>query len=66
MLLRSLVNLAHELGLGVVTEGVADRGDADELVRMGCEYVQSFLFGTPLSPEAAQRLLAQQNAVVQA
>ncbi len=66
VLLRSIVNMAHELGLGVVTEGVADRGDADELVRMGCEYVQSFLFGTPLSPEAAQRLLAQQNAVVQA
>src|SRR5690606_40659416 len=38
VLLRSMVGMAHELGLSVVAEGVADENDALELRQMGCEY----------------------------
>ncbi|TIU12030.1 MAG: EAL domain-containing protein, partial [Mesorhizobium sp.] len=42
VLLKSMVNMAHELGLSVVAEGISDESDALELRQMGCEYVQSF------------------------
>src|SRR5690606_9882495 len=65
VLLRSMVNMAHDLGLAVVAEGVADENDALELRQMGCEYVQSFLFGPPLPAEAAIKLLKEQYPLVQ-
>jgi len=66
VLLRSMVNMAHELGLSVVTEGVSDDSDASALTAMGCEYVQSFMFGAPVGADAVQRLLAQQYPLTQA
>jgi diguanylate cyclase (GGDEF)-like protein/PAS domain S-box-containing protein len=66
VLLRSMVNMAHELGLSVVTEGVADESDASALTAMGCEYVQSFMFGAPIGSDAVQRLLASHYPLTQA
>ncbi len=66
VLLRSMVNMAHELGLSVVAEGVADENDALELRQMGCEYVQSFMFGPPLNADGALKLLKEQFPLVQA
>ncbi|SFI37693.1 PAS domain S-box-containing protein/diguanylate cyclase (GGDEF) domain-containing protein [Aquamicrobium aerolatum DSM 21857] len=66
VLLRSMVNMAHELGLSVVAEGVADENDALELRQIGCEYVQSFMFGPPLNAEGALKLLKEQFPLVQA
>ncbi|TWG63040.1 PAS domain S-box-containing protein/diguanylate cyclase (GGDEF)-like protein [Aminobacter sp. J44] len=65
VLLRSMVNMAHDLGLSVVAEGVADENDALELRQMGCEYVQSFLFGPPLTSDVAMKLLKEQYPLVQ-
>ena len=48
-LLRSIISLAHDLGLAVVTEGVNNEHDALQLKQIGCEYVQSFMFGEPVS-----------------
>ncbi len=66
VLLRSMVNMAHELGLAVVAEGVSDENQALELRQMGCEFVQSFLFGPPVPSDAAARLLKEQFPAVQA
>jgi diguanylate cyclase (GGDEF)-like protein/PAS domain S-box-containing protein len=65
VLLRSMVNMAHELGLSVVAEGVSDESDALELRQMGCEYVQSFMFGPPIQADAAAKLLKEQFPLVQ-
>ena len=66
VLLRSMINMAHELGLSVVAEGVADESDALQLRQMGCEYVQSFAFGQPQPADAALRLLKEQFPLAQA
>ena len=66
VLLRSMVGMAHELGLSVVAEGVADENDALELRQMGCEYVQSFMFGPPVQADAALKLLKEQFPLVKA
>ena len=66
VLLKSMVGMAHDLGLSVVAEGVTDDSDALKLRQMGCEYVQSFSFGPPLAAEATLRLLKEQYPVTQA
>jgi diguanylate cyclase (GGDEF)-like protein/PAS domain S-box-containing protein len=66
VLLKSMVNMAHELGLSVVVEGVSDEGDALELRQMGCEYVQSYMFGAPIPGDQVIRMLKEQYPVPQA
>jgi diguanylate cyclase (GGDEF)-like protein/PAS domain S-box-containing protein len=60
VLLRSMVNMAHELGMSVVAEGISDENDALQLRQMGCEYVQSFMFGVPVPGDAVLKLLKEQ------
>ena len=66
VLLKSMVNMGHELGMAVVAEGIADESDALELRQMGCEYAQSFLFGQPIDGERVLKLLKEQYPLVQA
>ncbi|MBO6899880.1 MAG: sensor domain-containing phosphodiesterase [Rhizobiaceae bacterium] len=66
VLLNSMVNMAHELGLSVVAEGVSDESDALQLRQMGCEYVQSFAFGPPQPADATFKLLKEQYPLAQA
>ena len=60
VLLKSMVNMAHELGLSVVAEGISDENDALELRQMGCEYVQSFMFGAPIPGDQVLKMLREQ------
>ena len=61
VLLRSIVAMAHDLGMDVVAEGAETDSDAVELYQLGCEYAQGFVFGEPMTAEAArERLMADQ------
>ena len=66
VLLKSMVSMAHDLGLSVVAEGVSSEADALQLRQMGCEYVQSFMFGTPMTADAVTRMLKEQFPLTQA
>ncbi len=57
VLLRSIVALAHDLGMDVVAEGAETDSDAVELYQLGCEYAQGYAFGEPMSVEAARQLI---------
>ena len=57
MLLRSIIALAHDLGMDVVAEGAETDSDAVELYQLGCEYAQGYAFGEPMTAEAARKLL---------
>jgi diguanylate cyclase (GGDEF)-like protein/PAS domain S-box-containing protein len=57
VILRSIIALAHDLGMEVVAEGAETDSDAVELYQLGCEYAQGFAFGEPMSADAARDLL---------
>lgn len=48
-LVRSTVDLAHELGLSVVAEGVEDEECLAFLREVGCDYAQGYLIGKPMA-----------------
>jgi diguanylate cyclase (GGDEF)-like protein/PAS domain S-box-containing protein len=58
VILRSIIALAHDLGMEVVAEGAESDSDAVELYQLGCEYAQGYAFGEPMTTEEAKRLLA--------
>jgi diguanylate cyclase (GGDEF)-like protein/PAS domain S-box-containing protein len=62
VILRSMIALAHDLGMDVVAEGAETDSDAVELFQLGCEYAQGFVFGEPMSAERARALLEPESA----
>jgi EAL domain-containing protein (putative c-di-GMP-specific phosphodiesterase class I) len=43
--------------MDVVAEGAESEGDALELGELGCEYVQGFLYGQPMTAVEASKLI---------
>ncbi len=71
MLVRSTVQLAHELGLKVVAEGVEEAECLAFLEQIGCDYAQGYLVGRPLDADAlaataAASLLPEKSVAMQA
>jgi diguanylate cyclase (GGDEF)-like protein/PAS domain S-box-containing protein len=57
VILRSIVGLAHDLGMDVVAEGAETDSDAVELYQLGCEYAQGFAFGDAMTADRAREML---------
>jgi len=57
VILRSMIALAHDLGMDVIAEGAETDSDAVELFQLGCEFAQGFVFGEPMSAERARASL---------
>jgi diguanylate cyclase (GGDEF)-like protein/PAS domain S-box-containing protein len=57
VILRSIVALAHDLGMEVVAEGAETDSDAVELYQLGCEYAQGHYFGEAMGADDAKALL---------
>jgi len=51
-IVRTTVDLAHQLGVKVVAEGVESEAVRSELQALGCDFGQGFLLGRPMTPGA--------------
>ena len=63
MLVRSTVQLAHELGIKVVAEGIEDADCLAFLKTIGCDYAQGYFVGRPLTADALADLVREPEAV---
>ncbi|MDX2214354.1 MAG: EAL domain-containing protein [Oculatellaceae cyanobacterium bins.114] len=61
-IVRTILALAHNLGMDVTAEGVETTEQASQLLLMNCEYGQGYLFSKPLDSESATRLLTEQES----
>ncbi|MCA1645514.1 MAG: EAL domain-containing protein, partial [Chloroflexi bacterium] len=57
-IVRSTIELAHDLGLRVIAEGVEDQETWDLLVGLGCDLAQGYHMSRPLAEADLQRWLA--------
>ncbi len=56
-IVRAIVELGHALGLHITAEGVETVEQHRALQRLGCDSMQGFLFGRPMSADAMRDLL---------
>jgi EAL domain-containing protein (putative c-di-GMP-specific phosphodiesterase class I) len=52
IIVRSVVDLGHNLGLQIVAEGVEDRATWDQLAQLGCDDAQGYFLAKPMAPGA--------------
>jgi EAL domain-containing protein (putative c-di-GMP-specific phosphodiesterase class I) len=62
-IVRSIVSLAHSLGLQVTAEGIEDADQLNALAALGCEYGQGYHFSRPLPAGEIAAMLATATAV---
>lgn len=59
VLVRSMIDLAHNMTKRVVAEGVEDEETLRRLRVWGCDVAQGYFIGRPMTPEAVQPWLQQ-------
>jgi EAL domain-containing protein (putative c-di-GMP-specific phosphodiesterase class I) len=61
-IVRAVIELAHNLGLGVVAEGVEKRAVMERLAQMGCDFAQGYYLSRPVPPDELVVWLEQNPA----
>ena len=61
-IVRTILTLAHGLGMKVIAEGVETDDQLSILLAMGCEYIQGFLVAKPVDHQEASTLLGKSFA----
>lgn len=59
VIVKSTIDLAHDLGLQVVAEGVENQETLDRLTSLGCDAAQGYHISRPLPPAEMLRWLAE-------
>jgi len=60
-IVRSTVNMAHNLGMYVIAEGVEDRATWDLLATLGCDIVQGYYLSRPVPAQDLERWLSERK-----
>lgn len=51
-IVRSMINLAHEIGIRVIAEGVEDAEQLEILKKYGCDEIQGYFLSVPINSSA--------------
>jgi EAL domain-containing protein (putative c-di-GMP-specific phosphodiesterase class I) len=61
-IVRTIIMLAHNLGLRVVAEGAETENHVSLLKQLNCEMAQGYFFSRPADDQTISRLLAKKSA----
>ena len=56
-ILPSIVAMARDMGMDVISEGAESESDTVELAQIGCQFAQGTAFGRPMSADSARKLM---------
>ena len=59
VIVQSIIQMAHKLGLKVVAEGIETQAELDFLIGNQCNEIQGYLFSRPLPVKDFEKLLAE-------
>lgn len=60
-IVRTIVTLAHTLGMDIVAEGVETQEQLADLLALKCKYGQGYLFSRPVESKAASTFIKQKS-----
>jgi EAL domain-containing protein (putative c-di-GMP-specific phosphodiesterase class I) len=63
VIVRSTIDLVHDLGRKTVAEGVETQAQWDQLAAFGCDYAQGYFIARPMPAEDFQRWMATRPPV---
>ena len=61
-IVRSIIDLAHNLGMSVIAEGVEDAAACTMLLKHGCEYAQGYYYCPPLPAQELTEAIHSSDA----
>jgi diguanylate cyclase (GGDEF)-like protein len=64
IIVRSTINLAHDLGLKIIAEGVEDEPTLEHLAELGCDLAQGFHLSRPMAPDDFTKWIAEAKAAL--
>ena len=64
-MIRSTIQMMHDVGFGIVGEGVETKEQFEALKRLGCDYIQGFYFAKPMCEADFVSFLKEHNVAVQ-
>ncbi len=53
----AIISIGHIMGFDVISEGVEEPEQIETLREIGCDFIQGFIWGRPLTQEAAEKLI---------
>lgn len=62
-ILESVVNMAKQIALPIIVEGVETKEQSDFLEDLGCRYVQGYYFYKPMSREAFEDIVRDETQI---
>ncbi len=62
-IVRAIVQMAHDLGVAVVAEGVESAEQCEQVALLGCDFYQGFYFARPSSVSEVEARLTAEYAV---
>ena len=53
----AIISMGHVMGFDVISEGVEEEEQLETLKKIGCDFIQGFIWGRPLPKEDAEKLV---------
>lgn len=63
IIISSVIDMAHKLGLPVIAEGVENKEQADMLLNFGCKRMQGYYFSRPVPADEYEQLLYEEETL---
>ena len=55
--IAAIISIGHVMGFDVISEGVEENDQLETLKSIGCDFIQGYIWGKPLSAEAVEKLV---------
>ncbi len=62
-IIKTIITLAHNLGMDAIAEGVETIAQAEQLKALGCEYAQGYLYAKPLDAQRIELILQNELSI---
>lgn len=57
----AIISIGHVMGFDVIAEGVEEPAQLETLKEIGCDFIQGFIWGKPLMPDAVEELVMEKE-----